>query len=886
MVKITKSLILLGLGTFIELTAASAEKRVNIVPAVLEPTQRLYEWGDFVEPNSPYFSSVLDARKLGAAWPSNNLTPRGIILNLGNKLWACFDLDLLRIAAVWEGTGVTPVSMAQGSYHVPGFKAPEGQATLPQIIGTPWLANGIYPGWQMATEPALADPRSPCPDPGEVGRGPLAPEVGHFQALRQTAEGLCLEYAIGETAIQQWFTSALENGSPRLVSKLIVQPHSKNLILVLGKLPAQLDFRVETDSDTDKPLVSQFSTPEGMLALRLRPDNAALQFRFALGKQLIDVPPISKLPLNKRWPETVVTKGALSRAPNAFVVDNIALPLDNPWRRNVRLADLAFFKDGRAAAMTFDGDIWLISGLKGDLQEVRWRRFASGLHEPLSLCIRNEEIFVFDRNGVWRLRDTDGDGEADVQELFCNQFAQTAETREFATSMKLAPDGSFVICKGGQEGSTTGKQNGMVLRISPDGRSVTELAYGLRQAFLGINPKTGLITASDQQGHYVPATPLHIIRNDQFYGFISQLLPKEKYPAPIADPLTWIPHPINASGASQVWLTDARMGPLDDQLIHLGYYRPELFLVLLNERARRLQASVVSVTRDFEFAPLNGAVNPTDGQLYVTGFQIWGTTAKQISGLARVRFTGAPCLLPREVVPMDKGIFLKFDVSLERSSATDPANFSAERWNYKRTANYGSPHFKTNGSKGQDNMTPSSAYLSKDGKSVFVGIPGMQPVMQMRLGWALKATGGQSLEQNAYFTPYELTRFDPAVEGFGSFTVDLTPRAAASQAAIPQTTEEGKKVAELMGCVACHSADGSTLGKVGPSWKGLFGRERKFSDGTKAIADELYIRQSIREPQAKIVAGFDKSDTGMPSYEGVLSDGQIGALLEYIKSIK
>ena len=44
-----------------------------------------------------------------------------------------------------------------------------------------------------------------------------------------------------------------------------------------------------------------------------------------------------------------------------------------------------------------------------------------------------------------------------------------------------------------------------------------------------------------------------------------------------------------------------------------------------------MQAAVVSVTRDLDFAPLAGAVNPMDGQLYVTGFQIFGTTAKQVS---------------------------------------------------------------------------------------------------------------------------------------------------------------------------------------------------------------------------------------------------------------
>ncbi len=61
------------------------------------------QWADWVEPDFPFFSSVLDAREVGEGFPKDNLTPRGLILNLGHNLWACFDTDLLRIACIWQG---------------------------------------------------------------------------------------------------------------------------------------------------------------------------------------------------------------------------------------------------------------------------------------------------------------------------------------------------------------------------------------------------------------------------------------------------------------------------------------------------------------------------------------------------------------------------------------------------------------------------------------------------------------------------------------------------------------------------------------------------------------------------------------------------------------
>jgi len=872
-------------------------------PAGAEPA-----WGGFVETNFPFFSSALDARKLGYGLPTNNLTPRGLILNLGYDCWACFDTDLLRVSAIWVGKAVTAVSMAQISYPAGGVKAIEGEYHLPEIIGTPWMANGIYPGWQTGEVFSLTDPREPGPDPKEVGRGALPPSEGRFKAVRLTRGGACLEYEVAGVPVREWIEAQLENGQKIVQRHFRVGAARQHLWLLLGRTPSNELARLNISLNMDEaisphaidlivnpPFLSfsrrAFEPSHSLVIVHVLPSAQPIEFSVAIGLSSGgDIrgwsPADAKAPSPARWPQTLTTRGTIAANTNAYVIDNISLPLENPWGRNLRLADLAFFKDGRAAVVTFDGDVWIVSGLRGDLTEVKWRRFASGLHEPQSLCIRDDQIFVFDRNGIWRLRDTTGIGEADVYELFSNAFTQTAETREYAQAMKLAPDGSFIIGKGGIQMSALGKHNGSVLRVSPDGKSAEVLGWGLRSPYLGVHPRTGLITASDQQGNYVPTTPLHVIRDHQFYGFLSNLLPKEKYPAPIAEPLTWIPYPINASGGNQVWLTGAQMGPLNEGLIHFGYHRPEIFLVLLNHRLPRLQAAVVSVTRDLEFSPFDGAVNPVDGQLYLTGFQIFGTTAKQISGLARLRYTGRPSPLPREVVPMDKGILLRFDVALDEKKAIDPANYSAERWNYKRTAAYGSPHFKLDGSKGQEAMAPSSAYLSKDHKSIFIGVRDLKPVMQMRIGWALATKDGLEFQQNAYFTPYEMARFEPASEGFGDLTVDLTPRIAQAGPATPATAEAGQRVAELMGCAACHSTDGSTVGKVGPTWKGLFGSQVPCASGVTVLADEAYLRESIREPAAKIVRGFDKTDTGMPSYEGVISDAQIEALVVYIKSLK
>lgn len=94
--------------------------------------------------------------------------------------------------------------------------------------------------------------------------------------------------------------------------------------------------------------------------------------------------------------------------------------------------------------------------------------------------------------------------------------------------------------------------------------------------------------------------------------------------------------------------------------------------------------------------------------------------------------------------------------------------------------------------------------------------------------------------------------------------------------------ELGAKIAETQGCQGCHSLDGSP--SAGPTWKGLFGREETLADGSTVVVDEDYLRESILDPHAKIVEGFQPI---MPTdYGEKLSDEEITAIIEFIKTLE
>ena len=96
--------------------------------------------------------------------------------------------------------------------------------------------------------------------------------------------------------------------------------------------------------------------------------------------------------------------------------------------------------------------------------------------------------------------------------------------------------------------------------------------------------------------------------------------------------------------------------------------------------------------------------------------------------------------------------------------------------------------------------------------------------------------------------------------------------------------DKGKALLSAKGCVACHTSDGSKL--VGPSYKGIYGSDVKVVADGKTITvkvDDNYIRESIENPQAKVVEGYPPS---MPTYKGLVSEEEIASIIEYIKSVK
>jgi len=112
------------------------------------------------------------------------------------------------------------------------------------------------------------------------------------------------------------------------------------------------------------------------------------------------------------------------------------------------------------------------------------------------------------------------------------------------------------------------------------------------------------------------------------------------------------------------------------------------------------------------------------------------------------------------------------------------------------------------------------------------------------------------------------------------FDTWVAARQEEAKAAANTPEGRGEALVAQNGCQGCHTIDGSP--GTGPTWLGMVGKQEKMADGSVVTVDDAYIKESILNPQAKIVAGFE--GVIMPSFE--FSDEQLSDIIAYMKTLR
>jgi len=715
----------------------------------------------------PFFSGTILAQ-----YPEKkNTAMKGIVVTVGKdrKSYVCYDTDLLRVSLGWTGSYLNFGNSQTRIEH----------PQPPSVAGTAQFGTRHGPGW--AHDGTFDDPR-----PNK--QGPLPKDFAHYRGLYLHGREVILSYTVGSTEIletpgvdeiagQPVFTRTLQIGKSTAQSLLVCEEPKgtarvENGVAILQQDPAS---DVYTAAGVIGDRSTKLEASESRVVLQIPASNRSRTLQVAIWHGAKDqvaafqkfvasakgkLPDLAKLAKSDspRWTETLTTSGTLSTDKAPYVADILSESLPNPWNAKTFFGGFDFFPDGRAAICTFHGDVWVVSGINDKLDKLTWKRFATGMFQPLGLKIVNNTIYVTCRDQINRLHDLNKDGEADFYENFNNDCVVTDNYHEFCLDLDTDSDGNFYYCKGSPwPPDVRSPHQGVMFKLPKDGSKLEVFATGLRAPNgMAIGPHNE-ITVSDNQGHWMPASKLNLVKKGGFYGMVPAAH-RESVPTDYDKPICWLPMDMDSSSGGQAWVTSDKWGPLKNHLLFTSYGKGTLFHVMTEDVDGVTQGAMVRFPLKFDTGLMRARFNPKDGQLYVCGLRGWQTAGTRDGGFYRVRYMGQKVYTPLEVHAQKNGIRIKFSEPLDDASATSAQNYSAEEWNYKWTSGYGSPDFSAKDPKSNKHDRPeiSGVQLSADKRTVFLQIPEITPADQMKIRFKIKAADGTPINQEIYNTIYKL----------------------------------------------------------------------------------------------------------------------------------
>ena len=688
---------------------------------------------------------------------------KGINLNLGHDAAMCFDTERLRMAIGWRGGFL---KLPTGREGLEGVASPAGDVVF---------KSEALPGWADASG-KFVEPKPPVKDGRElVSFGPLPKDWAKWRGLYVNGKQVILSYTVGKVGVLE--LPGYDATSGAFTRTFHLQGPTPALTLLLFQPPAGL-FNLQGYAIEGAKLEK---VPEGFIVMRIPAQTQAKTFQVAMwfGEKataataaaykavMPDLPALTKGGA-AQWNPVLETAGTLGKSDSAYTVDTLPLPdgKANPWNSWIRTSGFDFFKDAtKAAICSVSGDVWLVSGIDEKLDKLKWKRFATGLFQPLGLKIVDEKVYVLGRDQITRLHDLNGDGEADFYENFNNDVAISSHYHEFCLGLETDRAGNFYFNKGGNLGGAKHQHHGVLARVSKDGSKLDVVATGYRAPNgLSVGPNDEL-TSSDNEGNWVPSSRVNLMRPGGFYGHVHTAHTSVP-PTDYDKPLLWLPHQMDNSSGGQVWVTSDKWGPFKGDLLHMSYGSCSLFKVMQEVVGGQPQAGAFRFPLNFESGIMRGHFSPLDGQLYVTGLRVWQSSGAKTGAFHRVRYTGKAVAMPKEFHVKPNGLEITFTTELDAKTAADDGNWAVDQWNYNWTANYGSKMYSVsepgkvigdnkiaNSKFGGEDMVVKSAKLSADKKTVFLEIEGgVKPVMQMRVRMNINASDGTPINLPIYNT--------------------------------------------------------------------------------------------------------------------------------------
>lgn len=443
---------------------------------------------------------------------------------------------------------------------------------------------------------------------------------------------------------------------------------------------------------------------------------------------------------------------------------------------NFEASGLAVLPDGRLAVSLRKGEVW-IAQTPTDLQKPNFKLFASGLHEILGLAWHDGALYATQRSEVTKLRDTDNDGMADEYSSAATGWGVSGNYHEYAYGPVIDAKGNLFTSlnagmgKGWKGAGDEGEHalwRGWMVRTTPEGKMEPWCAGFRSPCGIGTDSE-GEIFITDQQGNWIPTTPLFHARKGAWFSHMDAMADTQRPESPVkVDPkqpdgitvaeamkqvrgytpaAVWLPYvKMGQSGTGvRCDLTGGKFGPFEKQMFLGEFVLSGVNRVFLEKVGGEYQGACFPFVDGLQCAAL--ALNfLKDGSLVIGQTNRgWNSSGNRPFGLQRLVWTKKT---PLEVQKME---LTKTGFRFTFTQAVDVASLGAlegQSYTYLFQSKYGSPEVDAKP------LALTESKLSDDGLTLEVKSDSLREgyVHEVELP-ALKAKDGTPLwHRIAYYT--------------------------------------------------------------------------------------------------------------------------------------
>ncbi len=388
----------------------------------------------------------------------------------------------------------------------------------------------------------------------------------------------------------------------------------------------------------------------------------------------------------------------------------------------LEVGGMDWLPDGRLALVIRKGEVWMLEGALADSPSKRvFKQFAAGLHEPLGALWDKDSLLVTQRTEMTRLRDSDGDGIADEYSTAGRGWNVSGAYHGYAYGPKRDGKGQHWVTLNVDMGDHSANEKpwrGWGGIISETGEFVPMVAGMRSPCGLGANLE-GDMFCVDQQGTWIPATPIYHMRKGTFFlnpeGIASQnredsplklsapVPSKVAYPDALRalpemrPPAVWLPYNKMGRSGTDLAVCNAggKFGPFDGQLFVAEFTDAKIGRVFLEKVGGEYQGATFPFLSGFA----SGIVRllfAQDGSLMVgMTSRGWSSLGTKSYGLQRVRWKGEVPFAIREMRALPDGFELSFTRPVDVASATDLKSYRMTNYTYLYSSAYGSDEIET-----------------------------------------------------------------------------------------------------------------------------------------------------------------------------------------------